>query len=486
MARREQNPVSFVGPAYNGRSSNINDQMCVNWYIEIDPSNDASPMSLIPTPGLTEFVDLGTSQGIRGLWGSSDYLYAVSNNIFFQISPNGVATNEGNLDTSSGPVSFAENPTQIMATDNPNGYIFTPSTSTFAKITSSGFLGAAGVTFSDRYFIVPVPDAQQFQISAINDGLTWSALDFASANTKPDNLVNLIADHGRLWLLGSENTEIWRFTGASAFPFGAISGAVLEAGIDARYSLSKSDNAVFWLGRNKYGKDVVFHSINHNVKIISNRAVEWQISQYDTTSDAIGFCYRQEGHTFYELIFPSADKTWVFDASIPNPEHAWHERSSRLSVGSSLVNGRHRISAHAFFNGQHYVGDFENGKIYILDPDVYADDGQEILRRRRSPTLIDSQNRIFYDELQLYFQPGVGLNSGQGSDPVCTLLWSDDSGNTFPNSRQGKIGKLGEYKQRTRFNLLGSGRLREWEVQVSDPVNAILIDSYLRYRVGSS
>ena len=478
----KRRPIPFVGPAYDGRSTNINSSKCINWYLEINPEGSLSPSALIPTPGLEEWVDLGTDAMVRGLWTDGTLLHAVSGSDYFTITTGGTATDRGDLDTSSGMVSMANSPTEIMTVDGTSGYIYNIAANTFTKITDSDFPTSDTVAFLDGYFIVNKQDTGRFYISSLLAGTTWGALDFAEAGGAPDNLLVVKVSNRRLWLFGTNTIEIWRNTNASAFPIERIEGSFIETGCRSKDSVAKGDNDIFWLGRNEYGQDVVFRGVNREATIISTRVIEWQISQYATTSDATGFVYRQEGHTFYELTFPSARKTWVYDAA----NKLWHERSSRYEIDGFLNDGRHRITSHAFFDGNHIVGDFDNGKLYKLKPDVFTDDGQEIRRIRRSQFLHESQNRIFFPEVQVKFEAGVGLTSGQGSDPVASLRHSDDGGNTWGRRRNKKIGKKGEYKNRAKWNRCGSGRNRVFELEVSDPVNAIVIGAYAKINIGTS
>ena len=474
--------IPFVGPAYDGRSTNINSQKCVNWYLEKSPEGSLSPSALIPTPGLEEWLDLGTDAGIRGLWPVGNLLHAVSGSDYFTVTGDGTATDRGNLDTNTGMVSMANSGTEVMTVDGDSGYIYTLATDTFAEITDTGFPTPGTVAFLDGYFIINRVDTGRFYLSALNDGTSWDALDFATAEGAPDNLVAVKVSNRRVWLYGENTIEIWRNTGASAFPIERIEGSFIETGLRSKGSAAKGDNDLFWLGNNEYGDDVVFRAFSHEAKIISTRSLEWQISQYATTSDAVGFCYRQEGHMFYELTFPSAKKTWVFDAAT----NLWHERMSRYDIDEVLSDGRHRITCHAFFNGDHIVGDFSNGKLYKLKTDVFEDDGVAIKRTRRSPFIHEAQRRIFFGEVQVMFEPGVGLTVGQGSDPVASLRYSNDGGNTWSRRRDRSIGKKGEYKNRAKWNRCGSGRNRVFELEISDPVNAIVIDAFGKINLGTS
>jgi hypothetical protein len=194
-------------------------------------------------------------------------------------------------------------------------------------------------------------------------------------------------------------------------------------------------------------------------------------------SDAIGYTYQQDGHSFYVLVFPNADTTWVYDVAT----QAWHERAG-------WYNGdwtRHRGNCQVFFNGETILGDFENGKLYTLRLDVYADDDrpQRWLRSWRAlPVGQNTFNETAHHSLQLICESGVGLNLGQGSDPEVMLRWSDDGGHTWSYEHWRKMGKIGNFGFRTIWRRLGmTDKLRDrvYEVSATDPVKIAIMGAEL-------
>ena len=167
-------------------------------------------------------------------------------------------------------------------------------------------------------------------------------------------------------------------------------------------------------------------------KRISNHAVEQAIQGYSTISDARAFTYQENGHEFYCITFPSATvgngsgATWVYDAVTD----MWHKRAYRDNFNNL---NRHRPNCAAEFGNLLVVGDFQNGNLYSYSLQNYTDNGQPIWRMRRAPHITDDLKRVFYEQLQIQFQPGVGIQSGQGSTPKAMLRWSDDGGFTWSN-----------------------------------------------------
>jgi hypothetical protein len=131
------------------------------------------------------------------------------------------------------------------------------------------------------------------------------------------------------------------------------------------------------------------------------------------------------------------------------------------------------------------VGDYENGNIYTLDLDTYADNGgvQKWLRSWRAlPTGTNNLKRSAQHSLQLDCESGVGLNNGQGSSPQVMLRWSDDGGHTWSNEHWANMGKIGQFFRRVFWRRLGMTlklRDRVYEVSGTDPVKIAIMGAQL-------
>jgi hypothetical protein len=357
------------------------------------------------------------------------------------------------------------------------GYIYNAQTNVFQQITDPDFPGAATVGYLDGYFVFNEPNSQKIWVTSLLDGLSVDPLEFASAEGNPDNAVAIFVDHREVWVFGTNSTEVWYDAGLLDFPLTRIQGAYNELGCAAPYSIAKMDNQIYWLGKDARGQGMVYRAAGYIGQRVSTHAIEWQMQEYADLTDAVGYTYQQDGHSFYVLNFPSADTTWVYDVATG----AWHERAS-------LNNGefkRHRANNQMFFNDTTVVGDYQTGKIYAFDLEVYADDGaaQKWLRSWRAlPTGANNLTRTIQHSMQLDCETGVGLNSGQGSDPQVMLRWSDDGGHTFSNEHWKSMGAIGKYGKRTIWRRLGATmkiRDRVYEVSGTDPVRIYIMGAEL-------
>ena len=524
----------ILGSSYVARSVNAADSRMVNLFPEVVPEGGKEPAFLNRAPGLRLLATAGSGP-IRGLWQFGGYGYVVSGTQLYRVNASWTATLLGPV-SGSGPVSMADNGTQLFIACNPDGFIYDSSTGVLQQITDPDFPGAVTVGYLDGYFVFNEPNSQRIWVTSLLDGLSVDALDFASAEGAPDQLVSLIVDHREAWLFGTNSVEVWYDAGLADFPLSRIQGAFNEIGCAAPYSVAKLDNGLFWLGSDARGQGIVYRSNGYTGVRMSTHAVEWQIQQYGNLSDAIGYTYQQDGHAFYVLVFPTANTTWVYDVATG----AWHERAG-------FANGhfvRHRSNCQMSYNSEIVVGDYQNGNLYAFDLDVYADNGaaQKWLRSWRAlPTGANSLKRTAQHSLQLDCESGVGLNgldfydlvdllategyvflydaegdpvldesgnpilvpidaagdllvteSGdpllitavtvQGADPQVMLRWSDDGGHTWSNEHWKSLGRIGRYGTRVIWRRLGMTmklRDRVYELSGTDPVKIAIMGAEL-------
>ena len=337
------------------------------------------------------------------------------------------------------------------------------------------FTGGDVVDVVDNYFVYNRPNTQQFGSTSPLSPIS-PALSFSSKDGAPDNLVSIIVDHRELYLLGEVSSEVWVDSGLFPFAFQRIPGTSTQHGIAAKFSVARIGNSFAYVSKNIRGQAQIMMMNGYTPTRISTHAVEnTLVNQY--IADARAWTYQLEGHEVYVVSFPTLDLTWAFDISTG----MWHKW---LWVDSQNVFHRHRGNCHASFQGLNLVGDHTNGQIYMLDPNNYTDSGDEIRRIRRAPHLISDYQRQYFAELQIHFQPGVGLPDG--SAPQAMLRWSDDGGSTYSNEHWTTIGVQGAYKNRAIWRRLGQSRDRIFEVVVTDPINAVITAANLKAEAGDN
>jgi hypothetical protein len=342
------------------------------------------------------------------------------------------------------------------------------------------FEGGGTVDITDNYFVYNKPNSQLWAASDLLSPIT-DPLSFASKDGSPDDLVSIIVDRREVYLLGEMSSEVWINSGAVPFPFTRIPGTSTQQGIAAQYSMSRMGNSFAYVSKNNRGEAMIVRMNGYFPERISTHAVETTLVNQNV-SDALAWTYQLEGHEVYVVTFPSIGDnglTWAFDQTT-GLWHKWLYRNNQNEFE------RHRGNCCAFFNQQVLVGDYENGKIYQLSRDYYTDDGQPIRRIRRAPHITTDLQRQYFHELQIQFQPGVGLSTGQGEDPQAMLRWSNDGGSTWSNEYWTTIGKQGKYLNRAIWRRLGFSRDKVFEVSISDPVKAVIISANLKAEAGEN
>lgn len=462
--------IGLVGPSYQQRSLPFDAQRCVNLFPVSDPQG-SDVASLYGTPGLLLFSVAGSGP-IRGEFcASNNRAFAVSGGSLYEISSAGVATSMGNLLSTSGTVTMADNGFQLAICDMDKIYILTYLTNVFAQVTDPDLPSAANISFVDGYFVVTKNNSGQFYISALYDGTTWSALDFASAESSPDDLSIATNFVGQLGLFGHDTLEIWRNTGDSTFPFSRISGSTPIGTISPNTVIS-IDTSVYWVGNNSQGSGIVYQAQGFTPKRISTDAIE-KILQAEPNPELLrSWAYQQEGHAFLVITGANLGTSLVYDLST----QLWHERAYLNTDGTF---GQHLGSCCMYAFDKQLVGDRTNGNIYQLSMDVFSDNLNPILRKRVYTHLIDEMNPIRFTDLQIGFETGVGLQTGQGSDPQVSLRLSRDGARTWSEYFTTSIGAVGAYGQQVKFRRLGIAQQMTFEISISDPVKVAITGSYL-------
>ncbi len=460
--------IPLTTGAYQTRSVIAEAQRCVNLYAEANPQDAPCPFTYYPTPGLTLISTPPAPAESRCIYTASNgNRYEVVGTNVYAVSSANVYTALGVVNSTGGPVSIVDNGTDAFIVDGTtSGFTIKLATNVMSPVSDPAFLGADKVDFVDGYFLFNRPGTQQFYISLF-DGVTFDPLDIASKSTYSDNLVTLAVMHREIWLFGELTTEVWYNTGASDFTFGRMPGVFIEHGCAAKHSVAKIDLALFWLGKDLQGQNVVFAGRNYVAERISTHSIEQEFAKYPRTDDAIGFSYQQGGHAFYVLTFPTANATWCFDVVTQQ----WHQRAY-LEADGTL--SRHRANCYSFNAGRCLVGDWQSGLVYELDQDAYTDNGVTIEYIRAFPHILGADgNRVLFRQFIADMEVGNGLPD-DSAEPEIRLRWSDDRGRSWGNYVQGTLGKVGEYLTSIQFQRLGYARDRVFEVSWSAPVKTAL------------
>ena len=150
-----------------------------------------------------------------------------------------------------------------------------------ATLTGGGTHALSGVPMPDGLPPIAVATLKSFVLVAIgnSDRFYWirpaeiaiAPLDFATAESQPDDVLTVKVVGDTAWFVGEGSTEVWYATGVSASPFAPVPGRVFDRGA-IEGTVVNIKGSVFLVGR-----DYVVYAIAGAPNRISNHGVEQTI-----------------------------------------------------------------------------------------------------------------------------------------------------------------------------------------------------------------
>ena len=454
---------SFVGPSYALDTRTADVQRSINCYpVPVESGSGKSQYMLKALFGLVSRASIGTLG--RGAYEINGRAWVVVNAGLYELAYDGTtltSTLRGTMQTSTGFVSMSSNTTQLFIVDGTYGYVLDLATDVFAQITDEDFPGSDLTDYLDQYAILAPSGDQKFFITALGDASDIDALDFASSEALPDDLVSFRVVNRELWLLNRNGTEVWFNSGASDFPIERNNGSIMSVGCDAKWTVQPFNNSLAWLGSDKAGGPGVWYAVGYQAQRISNRCVEQAIARCTDLSRAIAYTHRIDGSTFYCLQLPGLTTTWCFDILTG----AWHERSD-FEEGEHV---RHRVSWYVRFAGMD-LGLGDDGTVYEMSRTAYDNAGDALVMDRVSPhNALPNQTPIFYSDFRLDMDVGF-----VGS---VMLRYSDDGGANWGIWDTRSLGGVGNVRTQLRWLRCGSAADRVWWARITDAVPRSIVSA---------
>lgn len=431
-------------------------------------------------PGISQVATTGTGVN-RGSHVKNGIAYFVNGTTLYRLNKNISATLVVSYDTTvlgtvagSGRVSMADNGTQLMIlVPGGKGYIYNEDAGTpFVEITDADFTANGApqiVVFIDGYFAVTT-DSKKWIISALNDGTSWNALDFGTAESDPDVIVAPIVIDNQIYITGSETTEgNQNNPQAGRFPF-QRNNVFLDKGCIAPFSLVKSNSSFYMVGAGVNESPSIWQFSNNQYIKISTPPIDTLLAKLTDTeiSEVFAMTYGEEGHFFILFVLP--DKTMCYDLATQK----WHERNSTLENDQEEEEEtRWRVNSIVTAYGLLLVGDSVDGRIGELSVEYVKEYSDNIVRLFTTQPFTNSGDEITSTMIELTMESGAG--NFDVPDPVVSMAASAN-GKTFTNERVRKIGKKGEYERRIVWYKNGrQDRFVVWLFRMSEPVKSAFI-----------
>jgi len=456
-------PINLTGGSYTHKSTQLSAQSCVNLWPQPQTNEKAkSPYILESYPGKSLF---GTQAGgvDRGMFEHGEVLYKITGTVLYSVNSSGTHTSVGTIPGTERCI-FAPIGDDLVIDNGSARYFADVSVPSVALISDANLEAGHGIAHLNSQIIYNGA-AGRFGVSDAGVATSIDALNYATAEADADGLVRPYTFGQVAQMLGRKTGELWWNSGQGNPPLERFEGGVIQKGLGAFHSVANDDDSIYILA-NDFAVFTLAGGSSAVIEPITPPTIARTFREYSTKSDAIGWCMNWDGQWVYVLTFPTADKTWA---------HAkggeWFELSSGVAGGRDIAN------SYAFVYGKHLVADYRNGNIYQLDDDVYDDNGAVLIRQRDSAPLHGGLQAIgapgkelVMNSFELIMEKGVGLLTGQGSDPVVMLSFSDDGGETFSNEIYMTVGKSGAFNWKAEAFCLGRFYSRIIRIRMSDPV----------------
>lgn len=472
----------FCGPHNPSQSVIANCEQLINWYPELIQSRTApAEYGLYPTPGRQRFATGAAHIEGRAAFAMNGRTFVVIGAGFYEVFSDGSLTLHGLVTLDDSPATISYNGVsggQLFITSGGNGYSFILASNTFGTIAALNGEATMGGMLNSR-FLAFSRATGHVRFSGLNDVTSWDSLDFFGRSQAADPWVSMLVNGNEIWLIGEQTGEVWFDNGDFPLPYAVIPGAIFPRGTCAPFSVAKAGDFVVWLAQDKDGAGSIVAARGYTPTAVSSYAVETAIAQYirdGAVADCEVLVYSDQGHTFANFSFPSANVTHTLDVTM---DMTWHVRGTWDSAAGAFAVWGPR--AHCFAFGKHLVVSRNSGAVEEMDVTIGSEvDGSAIRRVRIPPPLwAPPGQRLEVSRLQILVEPGVALASGLGDDPQL-MMRSSYNAKTWGNERQAGVGRMGDYSRRCVFTRCGSSDfLFVPEISVSDPIPWRIVGAFI-------
>lgn len=377
------------------------------------------------------------------------------------------ATVATQLDGSATQVVFAEDSQRLVMAGGGQLQIWTGTglTSRIAGTTvgvNEPPLSATHVVSLTNYLIaneIALP-GQMNQIfwSGLGDGnhLTWSPLNFNTADADPDPIIAIGANLREVFAFGTRTVQSFGPGADPNLPFAASSSLALGCG--AAYSVIRRDDdfALLDASRRFVVTDArAYEEIGHDVSQI--------VRAYTTVTDCFGFRLRVAYWDLLVWVFPTEGKALAYDQALKRwfQWRGWNGADDYAAI---------RIGCYAPWHAGnlHIVGDPQAANIWTLDPTTASDQGPALpLVAERVPDRTDwgTPGRKRCTKVRAYCKRGTSDDPG-----LLDVAKRDDDG-PWGGSQLLSLGASGDQASFVDWYPGGIYRRRQYRVRCSSGVD---------------
>ena len=346
-------------------------------------------------------------------------------------------------------------------------YFYTTQTNTYLLPNRNAPDEVSHVGIHDSYLICNKLNTGEFHFSEVASTPIFRALNFATAESNPDDIVALHIAWREIALFGRKSIEVWFDDGQT--PFSRLEGAFTERGCSAAYSVQFLDNTWMWLDNARR-----FSKMQGRSPVIVSTPYDKVIQALTRVDDAYSEVIEVNGRTFYVCTFPTDKFTVCYDWAA-NEWTQWARWNQLIAEYEHFVGRCHAYSPDW---GLHLIGDRTTSKIYVMDAQYHTDAGETIRTTRRTGHVDHGTgNKKLCKGLRVKILRGAGDDSG--SVPKMVVRWRNDNG-LWGQDHEVSLGAQGDstfYGTLGHGRSLGTYRARQWEFVHTDDSSFILVEA---------
>ena len=381
--------------------------------------------SVIKRPGMSDAFDTTNVAAGRGMYTWKSNIYSVMGDRIYKGTTEITAL--GNrLAGTTGRVYFAEEHKVDLLVLKAGDKIWTITAGDVVTLQTdadipTGLVG--GIVNMDTYIFVMNGDGEIYN-SDVDDVTAWTAGSFITSKIEPDDGICITKWQNHILALNAWSTEFfYDAANASGSPLSPSEGTLTDVGCASAATVFSNDDVVVWLGVSHTGGLRVMVYDGSSVNSFENDALSRILDQEETTiANSYAFGMRVAGHLFYVLTLPATKAiTLILDIE----QNMWCEWNSDNGTTETYFTG----VDYASLNGKHYIQDEDNGKIYMMDFDIYQDSGNDI------NVEIVTNRYDFGTNLAKFMSRLTVIGDEQTSTSSLSIEYTDDDYQTYSTAR---------------------------------------------------
>ena len=278
-------------------------------------------------------------------------------------------TSATQLDGSRRPV-FAEDSSDLFIIGG--GALQTwPGTGLTARQSASAPLGSHVLNLGQRLVANSLTAPSNFFYSGLGEGGegTWGALNFATAEARPDPIVAMYDNTAEIFIFGSSTLEVWGITASATAPYQRIN--TMNLGCSAAYTPVRVDNQFAWLDNLR--RFVL--SDGRTYQVISQDIAQ-DLRQLGTITDGFGWREDTARTNCLVWVFPTAGRCFEYSYG----SKRWGERK----YYTAPAQGAYPVNSQAYWDAYNLnvVGSSTAAGLYTIDENARTDLGGTMVAER--------------------------------------------------------------------------------------------------------